>query len=126
NILSFAAMQGVELRHPFYDRRLSEYLFTAPGHLFKRGAQLKVLLREAMRGTLTEAIRVRQSKASFVTPFVDAMDRFSDDQLGSLEVVRRGWVDGGRLIAYRAAHRRWRKDGASWGQLPSEPLSAVW
>jgi len=126
NVLSFAAAQGVELRHPFHDRRLTEYLMAAPGDLFLRGSGRKHLLREAMRGVLPETVRTRSTKADFSTPFIDALDRKSDEDLGTLQVVRRGWVDGRRLIEYRSAYRRWTERGRPLAEWPNEPIAPVW
>lgn len=126
NVLSFVAAHGIELRQPFHDRRLTEYLLGAPGHLFMRGGRRKHLLREAMRGVLPDAVRLRDTKADFSTPIIDALDHVSDAQLGSLQVVRRGWADGRRLVEYRAAYRRWSERGRPAAEWPDVPFSPVW
>ncbi len=127
NVLTYTATQGVELRHPFHDRRLTEHLIGAPGHLFLGGnGERKLLLREAMRGVLPETVRTRQSKADFSMPFLDALDRITDGQLAQLQPVQRGWVDGRRLIAYRSAYRRWSEQGRPLAEWPQEPISPVW
>jgi len=125
NVNTFAASEGVEMRHPLHDRRLTEYLISAPGGLFLRGNQRKYLLREAMRGVLPEVVRLRDTKANFTMPFVDAVvDRMADRRMGELEVVRRGWVDGPRLEAMLTVYRHWREGPR--GAFPEEPLAPVW
>lgn len=126
NVIAFAATEGVELRHPLHDLRLTEYLLGAPGRLFLRGSQRKHLLREAMRGVLPEAVRQRNTKANFTTPFVEALlGRVSDAAVHKLEVVQRGWVDGKRLAEYLAVYRRWNELGRP-DKFPADPLAPVW
>jgi asparagine synthase (glutamine-hydrolysing) len=57
-----AAPFGIEMRHPFLDRRLVELvLATPPRHLFRLGVY-KPLLRQATVGLLPEAVRLRRDK----------------------------------------------------------------
>lgn len=126
NVVAFAATRGVELRHPFYDRRLAEFLLATPGGLLQRGYTRKYLLREAMRGDLPEMVRTRSTKANFTTPFVDAvLDRLEATRVDDLEVVRRGWVDGPRLDAMVDVYRRWAAHGDR-NRFPTEPLAPVY
>jgi len=126
NVIAFASSEGVELRHPLHDLRLTEYLLSAPGGLFLRGGRRKHLLREAMRGVLPDTVRLRDSKANFTTPFVDALlSKVSDRDVGRLEVVQRGWVDGRKLAEYLSAYRRWSEHGRR-DPLPAQPLAPVW
>lgn len=53
---------------PFYDHRLVEFMFRAPGTFKIREGVTKVLLREAMRGTLPEATRTRVKKTGWNAP----------------------------------------------------------
>ncbi len=56
---------GIEVRHPYYDRRLVEFIAAIPpAQLFETGSY-KPLLRRAMKGLLPETIRQRQEKARF-------------------------------------------------------------
>jgi asparagine synthase (glutamine-hydrolysing) len=69
-----AAAFGIEVRHPFLDRRLFEYVLALPGEQLFRLDVTKGLLRRAMRGALPERIRSRQGKTRF-TPFLDSVLR---------------------------------------------------
>jgi asparagine synthase (glutamine-hydrolysing) len=60
-----SAYTQVELRHPFLDRRLIDFLLGIPGYLLFKEGNNRYLQREAMRGTLPETIRLRTSKACF-------------------------------------------------------------
>ncbi len=52
-----AAAFGIEVRHPFLDRRLFEYVLAIPGEQLFRLDVTKSLLRRSMRGVLPERIR---------------------------------------------------------------------
>jgi len=98
-----AAAFGIEVRHPFLDRRLFEYILAIPGaQLFTLGNS-KCLLRRAMAGVLPERVRRRVLKTRF-TPFLDFALR--ESSAGEIQEVLRaplsaalGFVDGERLLA---------------------------
>jgi asparagine synthase (glutamine-hydrolysing) len=56
-----------ELREPFLDHRIVEFLFRLPGHQKIRLGQGKFLLRHAMAGRLPDAVRLAPKRA-VVTP----------------------------------------------------------
>ncbi len=60
-----AAGHGVEMRHPFIDRRLLEYLISIPPRQGYLPGQDRWILRRAMADLLPEAIRTRPDKTSF-------------------------------------------------------------
>jgi asparagine synthase (glutamine-hydrolysing) len=62
---------SLEARLPFLDYRLVEFSFSLQAHLKMDGGVTKVILREAMKGTLPERIRNRMDKIGFVTPEAD-------------------------------------------------------
>lgn len=57
-----------EVRLPFCDHRIAEFVFSLPPHLLMGETQTKRLLRESMRGILPEAIRTRWNKQGFRPP----------------------------------------------------------
>ena len=57
-----------EIRLPFCDHRIAEYVFSLPENLLMGNAQTKYLLREAMRDTLPESVRTRWNKQGFLPP----------------------------------------------------------
>lgn len=69
-----SAAFGIEVRHPFLDRRLFEYVLSVPGEQLFRLDGTKSLLRRSMRGILPERIRCRPGKTRF-TPFLDSVLR---------------------------------------------------
>jgi asparagine synthase (glutamine-hydrolysing) len=124
--LTYAAMRGVELRHPFYDLRLARFLAGAAGGVLRKDGEAKHLLREAMRGTLPEEVRTRRGKAGFANETLAAIDRrLAERAPEDLACVRLGWVDPGGLRETLEAFRAWNAAPAgTGGQLP--PINAVW
>lgn len=56
---------GIEVRHPFYDQKLVEFVASIPPRQLFEAGSYKPLLRRAMLGLLPEEIRQRQEKARF-------------------------------------------------------------
>ncbi|MBZ5588715.1 MAG: hypothetical protein LAO05_09130 [Acidobacteriia bacterium] len=56
---------GVDLRFPFRDLRLVEFMLAVPSHLLFAGTQTRPILREALRGSLPPAVLAREDKADF-------------------------------------------------------------
>jgi len=57
-----------EVRLPFCDHRIAEFVFRLPPHLLMGEVQTKRLLRESMHGILPEGIRTRWNKQGFRPP----------------------------------------------------------
>lgn len=57
-----------EVRLPFCDHRIAEFVFRLPPHLLMGEVQTKRLLRESMRGILPEPVRTRWNKQGFRPP----------------------------------------------------------
>jgi asparagine synthase (glutamine-hydrolysing) len=57
-----------EVRLPFCDHRIAEFVFRLPPHILMGEVQTKRLLRESMRGILPEGIRTRWNKQGFRPP----------------------------------------------------------
>jgi asparagine synthase (glutamine-hydrolysing) len=126
NGISYAASQGVELRHPLHDLRLTRFLMGAAGGMLRRPSVKKHLLREAMRGTLPELVRTRLGKANIAPPVIDAVSRrLAERPMRELRGVTLGWIDGAHLEKYHEAHVAWRQAGTSRA-VPLEPYSPVW
>jgi asparagine synthase (glutamine-hydrolysing) len=60
---------GVDVRHPFFDRRLAEFSFAIPDDLWLRDSYPKWLLRRAMTGLLPDAVVWKRQKVVFDTFF---------------------------------------------------------
>jgi asparagine synthase (glutamine-hydrolysing) len=93
-----SASYGLEPAYPFMDRDLISFIMAIPGEVVNWQGVPKGLFREAMRGVLPEAIRLRRWKADF-TDFVNEgtareypefQSYFGSDCLA----VEFGYVDG--------------------------------
>ena len=92
------AAYGLEPAYPFMDRDLISFIMAIPGEVVNWQGVPKGLFREAMRGILPEAIRLRRWKADF-TEFVnegtaheyDEFQRFFESDCLAVEF---GYVDG--------------------------------
>lgn len=57
-----------EVRLPFCDHRIAEFVFGLPPHMLMGEVQTKRLLRESMKGILPEGVRTRWNKQGFRPP----------------------------------------------------------
>lgn len=60
-----AARRGLEVRYPYYDSRLVEFILAIPWERRTRQGERKWILRAAMKGIVPEAIRSRQGKGDY-------------------------------------------------------------
>jgi asparagine synthase (glutamine-hydrolysing) len=85
---------GIELRHPFLDRRVIEFLLTLPDDLRFRDRQHRYLLRQAMGPLLPPRVGARLDKPDFNDLVVDGV--LAADPAAALretlQVVERGWI----------------------------------
>ena len=61
-----STLTGVEVRHPFLDRRLFEYVLAIPGEQLFRLDTCKSLLRRSVTGILPDRIRLREGRTRFL------------------------------------------------------------
>lgn len=122
-----AAFAHQQARHPFYDRRLIEFAFAIPEEQRSRPGAKKYVIRQAGRGFLPESVRCRRSKAEFSHMLEHALDEVivglgGESAFAGFEVVRRGWVDSGRLIAFcrEWRHRRGANQQMIWSLVQVE------
>jgi len=75
-----AGTHGFEFRHPFFDPSLVRFTVLVPPEHKTRDGETKVLLRQAMDGTLPEAVRERRDKGAldrFFTQWMRQHDRLA-------------------------------------------------
>ena len=97
-----AARHGVDVRYPFLDRDLVEFVLSLPSDFHFDGGLRKRLLREAVRDQLPEAVVNRPSKTRF-GPFIDFSLRAAgperlDAHLRFSRLGELGVVDLGDLV----------------------------
>ncbi len=120
-----AQQSGLELRHPFLDRRLVEFLIRLPDDLRFRAGQTRYLLRRALAADLAPAVASRTDKATFDQIQLDGLRVLDPDRLmrEPLQVVERGWVRADTLPPLWARAQR----AFDHGPTSDEPaLFALW
>lgn len=119
-----AAAHGVELRHPFFDRRLIEFAVALPETQRWRGETTKLVLREGMRGLLPESVYARTDKGDFTAFVAKSVEALGGaGALRTLHVEALGWVRSSELInLYERGRRRLELGSADYG----EEMFPVW
>jgi asparagine synthase (glutamine-hydrolysing) len=85
---------GVDVRHPFHDRRAIEFAFAMPEEQRLRRGQSKFVLRQAMQGLLPDTVRQRVGKADGSHMYAEALDVLGGERaVDSLNIASLGWVD---------------------------------
>ncbi|MEQ1747769.1 MAG: asparagine synthase-related protein, partial [Saprospiraceae bacterium] len=100
---------SLEARVPFLDYRLVERTLALPDDMIIRKGMTKNILREAMKGTLPEAIRMRRDKVGFETPEAEwfrkpVFQKYITDLIHSEPFVSRGIMDIKKVHAIYQKH----------------------
>jgi asparagine synthase (glutamine-hydrolysing) len=100
---------GIEVRHPFLDRRLVEFMLAIPPRQRAQPGCYKPFLRRAMAGLLPEAVRQRRDKTS-LSPFFDramqSRERATIERLLEAPLsAELGIVDAGKLRRAEASEK---------------------
>jgi len=86
---------NVEMRHPFYDKKLIEYILSLPSEYKYSQGYIKIILRHAMKDILPEQVRKRWDKAEFSDVLIMQLDSldldvlFSQSELLRLSLLRK-------------------------------------
>ena len=92
---------SLETRLPFLDYRLLEYTFGLPPEQKIGKGVTKVILRNAMKGTIPEEIRNRMDKMGFVTPegawFRTTLRNQIYEMITSKSFAKRGYFDARKV-----------------------------
>jgi asparagine synthase (glutamine-hydrolysing) len=96
-----------EVRLPFLDHRIAEYLFAIPESHKISGATTKAILRQAAQGRIPSEIISRKDKKGFEVPqsawLSGPLRPWVESILNSSDFRQRGWIDPIR------AHQIWRR-----------------
>jgi len=106
---------SIESRVPFLFHPLIEYLFSLPMSAKIRNGWTKYLLREAMKGTLPEKVRLRRSKLGFPAPEEEWAKRLIMEKMNwCAETVKTAtdYVDleGFQELCARIMTKKWSED----------------
>lgn len=98
-----ARRAGIDLRRPYRDRRLIEFILAIPAHLLQRPGATKWILRQAMRGVLPEEVRQRRWVSSLLPltarGLVEREAARVDQIVGRPDAIWRRFVDADWLTA---------------------------
>jgi asparagine synthase (glutamine-hydrolysing) len=87
--------EGIDERHPFYDRRVAEFGLALPESERWHLGVVKVVVRRALSDLLNDSVRRRNDKAEFSGSYAGAIaaagGRRAFERLRSADA---GWVDG--------------------------------
>lgn len=111
----YTSKHELELRCPYRDRRLVEFMLTIPAHqLYHRGLYRQVL-RNAMHGILPEIARTRNGKTSMSTLFFYGLERKRNDLqtfFSDPHAIWKNYVDSDWLLSRWGAIFAPYQDGA--------------
>ncbi len=97
-----AARHGIELRHPYRDRRLVEFMLAIPADQLCRRGRLKHVLRVAMEGILPDLVRLRVRPTSLLPLYrrgmVDREANQTQELLADPFALWRPFVDADQLL----------------------------
>ena len=112
-----AGRYGLELRHPFRDLRLLEFVLSIPAYQLIRNEQKKYILRNAMRGILPESVRTMPKTVSLNSLF----KRGIEVEGAKIESTLK--EPGGQWKKY--VNQEWLKDHWQNGQVSDGPGSLL-
>lgn len=108
---------SLEARVPFLDYRLVEKTLATQGDLIIKNGMTKHLLRESMKGNLSDKIRMRRDKVGFDTPQDDWFTKpnwrnLISEILNSRSFTGRGIINSKEAIALYQAHISGKKNAS--------------
>ncbi len=125
----YASRFGLELRHPYRDRRLVEYVLSLPAHQLYRHGQYKHVLRTAMQGILPEPVRTRTNPTTLLALLARGMEQNREVLQTCIQTSQANWRN---YVRADWLERHWNvpvtieNDGA-WAVIPWLCTSyAIW
>ena len=117
--------QGLEVRVPFCDYRIAEYLYSVPWAFKDHGNQEKGLLRKAMEGLLPEKI-LHRKKSPYPKTFDPAYDTLVRDQLKAVLEDKNAPIH--QMVSRKALKTLLEETGSQpwYGQLMSVPQTSAY
>ena len=124
---SLGKRYGVEVRHPFFDRRVVEFALSAPPDLLYRRGRRKVILREAMRTLIPKEIYSAPVTAGFGSYVFESISGPRAEVVRQLltnsELAKHGIVRGRKL---RQIHEHSLRQGAASFPVCNAVSAELW
>jgi len=107
---------SLEARVPFLDHKLVEFAFSVPSNLKVKGLSLKHLVRQSMRGLLTDEI-INREKHGFGVPIrewfkSDFIRENANEFLSESSIKRRGFFEAAYVKRLMDEHARGKADNS--------------
>jgi len=103
-------LNGVEVRMPFMDYRLVQYVFSLPTSSKIGEGYTKRILRDAMKGLMPEAIRLRKQKVGLNAPMYDwynnKLSQIILDEVNSSAFLNSPYWNGKEIAAFATQKTR--------------------
>lgn len=122
-VYEYSRSRGVEVRHPYYDTRLVEFLHRTPPALLSRGGRSKALIRELLAARFPALQFERQRKVVVVSLFGRAIQEEAPAQWRRLGGARA--LDDAGILDGKALDRRFETVAARPTMSRSE-ISLMW
>jgi asparagine synthase (glutamine-hydrolysing) len=118
---------GLEVRVPFCDHRIAEYLYNVPSAFKNFEGREKGLLREALTGALPESVRLRKKSPYPKTHHPEYMKRVSEMLLDILASANSPLLEIADRSALSAAALSKGENSEPWyGQLMTAPQTIAY
>lgn len=101
-----AASFGIEIRFPFWDRRLIEFCLGLPPQFKIRGGRTRWILRKAMEGLLPPAVQWRPDKSNIGHAFKHCLFKHGLGDMNKADSAADKWVQTYVCAKYLADSRR--------------------
>ncbi len=105
-------MHSLEVRVPFLDHKLVEFVFNLPNKWKLKGTESKYILKEWLEDFMPSEI-INRKKAGFEVPvdkwFRGALSDFTNDLLGSQKFKERGIFENDKIGKYLRKHQKGEK-----------------
>jgi asparagine synthetase B (glutamine-hydrolysing) len=116
----YAGRYGLELRHPYRDRRLVEYVLSLPAYQLYRHGKYKHVLRTAMQGILPESVRARAIPTTLLALLTRGMKQNGTALQTCLHASRISWQ---KYVHTDWLERHWNvpvtiENDAAWAVIP--------
>ena len=110
---------GVEIRMPFMDYRLVNFVFSLPMQYKVGKGYTKTILRDVMKGVLPENVRQRTHKIGMGAPinewFNAPLNEYILDTVGSQKFLQNNLWDGKKINEYvrmKCKNKSWKPEEA--------------
>ena len=116
---------GLEVRVPFCDYRIAEYLYGVPWSFKDHGNQEKGLLRHAMQGILPDAVLWRKKSPypkTYDPAYLQGVSKLLTELLARKDAPIYGLVDPNALLQLQQTEMQW----PWYGQLMKQPQTIAY